>query len=182
MKNRFLSFSVFLLSMIVFTSCLDNKAKQSVEIDTPKEVKKAEEKTADIADQDFIDGMTGKIWHNYLEIKLALTNADAVQVQDIAQSMAESFSKERANMKTLAQQMSETEDLEKQRELFATFTEKAGPMFEDALSGGTIYKKFCPMAFNNKGAYWYADVEEVNNPYFGDKMLRCGSVKKTIKK
>ena len=55
-------------------------------------------------------------------------------------------------------------------------------MFEEALSGGTIYKKFCPMAFNNDGAYWYADVEEIKNPYFGDKMLKCGSVKKTIEK
>ena len=182
MKNRFLSFSVFLFSVIVFTSCLDNKAKQSVGIDTPEEVKKAEGKTADIADQDFIDGMTGKIWHNYLEIKIALTNADADQVQDVSQSMVASFSEERAELKAIAQQLSETDELEKQRELFAAFTEKAGPMFEDALSGGTIYKKFCPMAFDNKGAYWYADIEEINNPYFGDKMPNCGSVKKTIKK
>lgn len=55
-------------------------------------------------------------------------------------------------------------------------------MIEEALSGGTIYKKFCPMAFNNNDAYWYADIEEINNPYFGDKMLNCGAVKKTIKK
>jgi len=182
MKNRILNFGVILLMTIALISCVDNKGKQSVEIDTPEEVKKAEEMTADVADQDFIDGMTGKIWHNYLEIKIALTNADADQVQDVAQSMVASFSEERAEMKTMAQELSETEDLEKQRELFGAFTEKAGPMFEDALSVGTIYKKFCPMAFNNKGAYWYADIEEINNPYFGDKMPNCGSVKKTIKK
>ena len=43
---------------IPLISCVDNKGKQSVEIDTPEEVKKAEKETADIADQDFIDGMT----------------------------------------------------------------------------------------------------------------------------
>ncbi|PRX45687.1 DUF3347 domain-containing protein [Salegentibacter salegens] len=182
MKNTILNFGVIFLITIALTSCVDNKGKQSVNINTPEEVKKAEKETADIADQDFIDGMTGKIWHNYLEIKIALTNADAGQVQDMAQSMVASFSEERAEMKAMAQELSETEDLDKQRELFAAFTDKVGPMFEDALSGGTIYKKFCPMAFNNKGAYWYADIEEINNPYFGDEMPNCGSVKKTIKK
>lgn len=175
-------FKLLFVGFILFSSCQDKKSEQSVEINTPEEVKKAAKETADIADQHFMDGMTGKIWHNYLEIKIALTNADADQVQDVAQSMIASFSEERAEMKAMAKELSETDDLEKQRELFAAFTEKAGPMFEDALSGGTIYKKFCPMAFDNKGAYWYADIEEINNPYFGDKMPNCGSVEKTIKK
>ncbi|MCP9200548.1 DUF3347 domain-containing protein [Gramella sp. GC03-9] len=170
------------LAILLFISCVDNKGKQSVEINTPEEVKEAEKKTADVADQDFIDGMTGKIWHNYLEMKIALTNSDAGQVQDVAKSMEESFTQERAEMKSLAGEIASTDDLEKQRELFSKFTEKAGPMFEEALSGGTIYKKFCPMAFNNQGAYWYADVSEIKNPYFGEKMLKCGSVRKTIEK
>ncbi|MAZ25486.1 MAG: hypothetical protein CL868_00205 [Cytophagaceae bacterium] len=167
------------LALISFIGC---KEKQTVKVDTPEQVKKEEKMTADVADQDFIDGMTGKIWHNYLEIKMALTNDDASQVQNIAKSMADSFDQERMEMKNLSQQLADTDDLEKQRELFAQFTEKAGPMFEDALSGGTIYKKFCPMAFNNKGAYWYADIKGISNPYFGDKMPKCGSVKKTISK
>lgn len=182
MKNLILSFSVITFVSFSLISCFDNKGKQSVEINTPEEVKKAEKETKDIADQEFVDGMTGKIWHNYLEIKIALNRADAPRVQDVAKSMFASFSEEHAEMKAMAKQLHETEDLEKQREIFAEFTKKAGSMFEDALSGGTIYKKFCPMAFNNKGAYWYADVEEISNPYFGDKMPKCGSVEKTIKK
>lgn len=182
MKINVLKMAMIVLSIILMASCQDKKSKQSVEIDTPSEVKKAEKKTADVADQGFKDGMTGKIWHNYLQIKMALTNNDANTVKDIAGVMAESFSSDREEMKSLAQKISETDNTEKQRELFADFTEKAGPMFEEALSKGTIYKKFCPMAFNNKGAYWYADVEEIKNPYFGDKMLTCGKVEKTIKK
>jgi hypothetical protein len=38
------------------------------------------------------------------------------------------------------------------------------------------------MAFDNKGAYWYADVEKMSNPYFGEEMPTCGSVEKTISK
>ncbi len=113
---------------------------------------------------------------------MALTNSDEKQVQKTANSMAESFNEERAEMKAISQQLSETDDIEVQRELFAQFTEKAGPMFEDALSGDTIYKKFCPMAFNNKGAFWYADVKEISNPYFGEKMPKCGSIEKIISK
>lgn len=44
-----------------------------------------------------------------------------------------------------------------------------------------LYLEFCPMAFNNKGAYWISDSKEIRNPYFGDAMLACGEVKEIIK-
>jgi hypothetical protein len=44
----------------------------------------------------------------------------------------------------------------------------------------TLYQDFCPMANNNKGAYWISEVKDIKNPYFGDKMMKCGSVKKQI--
>lgn len=171
-----------IITVFALTAFIGCKEKQSVEINTPAEVKKETKKTADIADVEFSDGSIGKIWHNYLEIKMALTESDENQVQQTANSMAETFSEEMAILKSLSLQLSETDDIETQRELFAQLTEEIGPLFEDALSGGSIYKKRCPMAFNNKGAYWYADVKEISNPYFGDKMPNCGSVEKTISK
>jgi Cu(I)/Ag(I) efflux system membrane fusion protein len=45
----------------------------------------------------------------------------------------------------------------------------------------TLYIEFCPMAFNNKGASWISEIEEIKNPYFGDAMLTCGEVTKVIK-
>jgi Cu(I)/Ag(I) efflux system membrane fusion protein len=45
-----------------------------------------------------------------------------------------------------------------------------------------VYKVFCPMAFDNKGAYWLSETEEILNPYFGDAMLSCGEVKETYRK
>ncbi|PCC70973.1 Protein of unknown function [Nannocystis exedens] len=33
---------------------------------------------------------------------------------------------------------------------------------------------FCPMAFNNKGAYWVQKTGEIINPYHGMMMLHCG--------
>lgn len=34
---------------------------------------------------------------------------------------------------------------------------------------------FCPMAFNNKGAYWVQAKGELINPYHGKMMLHCGN-------
>ena len=43
-----------------------------------------------------------------------------------------------------------------------------------------IYVTFCPMADDNKGAYWLSDTQEIKNPYFGAGMLTCGEVTSTI--
>ena len=48
------------------------------------------------------------------------------------------------------------------------------------LNNANIYRQYCPMAFNNKGAYWLSNTEEIRNPYFGDKMLECGEVTDTL--
>ncbi len=42
----------------------------------------------------------------------------------------------------------------------------------------TLYRVFCPMAFKNKGAVWLQAGETIANPYFGQKMLRCGEIQR----
>ena len=44
-----------------------------------------------------------------------------------------------------------------------------------------VYLEFCPMAFDNKGAFWISDKKAIRNPYFGEKMMTCGEVKKAYK-
>ncbi len=44
----------------------------------------------------------------------------------------------------------------------------------------TVYVQHCPMADNNTGADWLSLDKEIQNPYFGDKMLKCGKVMQTI--
>ena len=43
-----------------------------------------------------------------------------------------------------------------------------------------IYYQYCPMAIDNQGAYWLSEVEEINNPYFGEAMLRCGETREVL--
>ena len=38
----------------------------------------------------------------------------------------------------------------------------------------TLHRAFCPMAFDNKGAAWLQAGDKLANPYYGQKMLRCG--------
>jgi Protein of unknown function (DUF3347) len=44
------------------------------------------------------------------------------------------------------------------------------------LKNGGIYHEYCPMAFNEKGAFWLSAETEIKNPYFGKKMMECGEV------
>ncbi|MBN1550320.1 efflux RND transporter periplasmic adaptor subunit [bacterium] len=46
--------------------------------------------------------------------------------------------------------------------------------------GKLIYKFHCPMAFNNRGAYWLQDSKTIANPYFGSVMYSCGELQATI--
>jgi membrane fusion protein, copper/silver efflux system len=52
--------------------------------------------------------------------------------------------------------------------------------FKVKISKG-VYIHYCPMARDNKGGYWIQNNEEVENPYFGEKMYRCGEVVDSIK-
>jgi len=46
--------------------------------------------------------------------------------------------------------------------------------------GQKLYWDYCPMAFDNNGAYWLSFEREIKNPYFGSKMLNCGSVEDSL--
>ena len=78
--------------------------------------------------------------------------------------------------------MLSAQDLEKAR---AHFKPLSGQMVALAQSFGpfdeTIYVQFCPMADNDAGADWLSLDKEIRNPYFGDKMMKCGKVTGTIK-
>lgn len=39
---------------------------------------------------------------------------------------------------------------------------------------------FCPMAFDDRGAPWVQREEQIANPYYGARMLRCGEIKATL--
>lgn len=66
---------------------------------------------------------------------------------------------------------------EKQRIAFEYVSNSMYALLKKAeMKNAGVYRQFCPMAFNDKGAYWISSVPEIKNPYFGKKMLECGEV------
>ncbi|MBZ0266951.1 efflux RND transporter periplasmic adaptor subunit, partial [bacterium] len=43
-----------------------------------------------------------------------------------------------------------------------------------------FYRTFCPMAFQGEGAQWMQDHEQIDNPFYGSRMLRCGEVQQEL--
>ncbi len=77
--------------------------------------------------------------------------------------------------------ITETEDIEEQRKQFDFLSQaliKSLKVF--GVDSDTFYVQHCPMANDNDGAAWLSKHEKILNPYFGDKMLTCGTVQDTI--
>ncbi|WP_205513493.1 DUF3347 domain-containing protein [Longitalea arenae] len=138
-----------------------------------------------------------KITDHYLQIKNALTNGKASEAGDAAKNMLEAmkgfdksllaadqkkvYDQHEAGMKEHAEHISKsTNDLEHQRERFSLLSENMYALVKAFGGGKTLYHDHCPMAKDGKGAMWLSETREVRNPYFGDKMMECGSVEEEI--
>ncbi|MGI9543484.1 MAG: efflux RND transporter periplasmic adaptor subunit [Cyclobacteriaceae bacterium] len=74
-----------------------------------------------------------------------------------------------------------SEKIQEQRDHFAHLSEGLYQSIKFfGISKGAIYYQYCPMALNNKGAFWLSSKEEIANPYFGNEMLDCGETKEII--
>ena len=78
--------------------------------------------------------------------------------------------------------ISENDNIENQREHLVILNENLVAIAMNLESpSNVIYVQKCPMANNNSGALWLSNNTEIRNPYYGDAMLKCGSVIDTIK-
>lgn len=68
-----------------------------------------------------------------------------------------------------------------QREHFIMLSKDMADLIKTFGNGGqTLYKDFCPMANDGKGATWISETKDIKNPYLGKAMPTCGSVKETM--
>jgi len=104
---------------------------------------------------------------NAEELVKAINSTDKEIVNDDA----------RANLLKDANAIAQSKDIKLQREKFATLSNN---MFELAktvkLSAEPVYQQYCPM----KKASWLSNEKAIKNPYYGNAMLTCGSVKTTL--
>ncbi len=133
-------------------------------------------------DPEFENEATAEVFEQYLAIKTALVQTDAVAARERAKKLITAMEKEeyQGEVLTGAREIANSTNVEEQRKAFSTLTQEMESVLDGALASGEIYKQYCPMAFEGKGDYWYSDSKEIRNPYFGDKMLKCGRVEATI--
>ena len=77
--------------------------------------------------------------------------------------------------------ISKSNDIEEQRHEYIQFNlafYESVKIF--GLENTSAYFQYCPMANNDKGAYWLSSTKDILNPYFGDAMLTCGETKETV--
>jgi len=132
--------------------------------------------------------------NSYLVIKDALVASDSELSNNSIPSFLEALEKvdmrlvkDEAHMFWMEQQdilhahiekLSKSDDIEIQRKQFEFISEALITSIKAfGLDTGKLYVQYCPMAFNNRGAAWLSNKEQIRNPYFGDKMLKCGVVK-----
>lgn len=143
-----------------------------------------------VASLSFIVFLSGQaqsttILSSYLDIKDALVVTDkknaivaASEIVSLLQGKTDELSKK---ILIDAKEISASNDVKMQRKHFDLLSQNVYEYLKKSGDkDGTIYQQYCPMAFNNTGAYWMAAEKEINNPYFGSMMQHCRSVKEEL--
>ncbi len=81
---------------------------------------------------------------------------------------------------TSARQISEGDDIEGARAAFEQVSKGIETALRALGSPAKVRVMHCPMAFDGRGARWLQGSDEVQNPYYGAKMLDCGSAIETL--
>lgn len=185
--------TLILISFFLTISACGNKEKQ-VEITeaTSSEAKITLVTTPEVFQSSFYDVTTA-----YLELKDHFVATDSDQAKTAAHNMldkvsaigtdnltaeaSQKWSDFKSTLTTELETIAATSSVKDQRTAFFPLS-NAMESAVKAFGRGErpIYKQYCPMAFNNTGATWLSEEKQIRNPYFGDRMLKCGSVKEQI--
>ena len=196
MKRVFRNVAVICMftGLLSLTSCKqDNKEKaDDASAPTEHEMHMESDEMQEMGDMDhksmaeemaFKDEKMAAVYGHYDHIRMALVNSDGAEAQNGGKMLVEALQSAggKENAMSAAQKIAQSSELNEQRTAFSDLSAAVEEMMAGTLSSGAIYKQYCPMAFEGKGGYWLASTEEIRNPYYGDKMLKCGSVRDTIK-
>ncbi len=134
---------------------------------------------------------------HYLDLKNALANDNGGDAAAAGKEVVISLSKVDKSLLTSTQKKAYSDladdakenaehigenggKIEHQREHFELLSKDVYDLVKTFGGGQPLYKDFCPM-YGDKGGAWLSETKEIKNPYFGKKMLKCGSVKEEIK-
>lgn len=154
--------------------------------------------TSKIVAQETSDTSLQRVITSYLDVKNALTKDNGANVRAAAKTLYTAINavpmeklsgadhkvwmQYQEKLSYDAEHMKGTDELEHQREHFIKLSANFYKMIKAInINNEDLYYQFCPMANDGKGAYWISEKQVIANPYFGKKMMTCGSTKETIK-
>ena len=154
----------------------------------------SEVKTTDVSQTAF---SINEIVSNYLTLKNALTKDDTKAAATAGKTLYATFNAVNANTidsKLKKEYLDIADDAKEhaehigdnggniphQREHFVLLSKDINDLIKTFGTTQKLYQDYCPMADEGKGAIWISETKEIKNPFFGSKMLTCGSVKKTF--
>jgi copper chaperone CopZ len=137
------------------------------------------------------------VFDNYFSLKDALVKTDGKAASLIAKDLSVSLNtvkmdelamdvhlvwmKVMKDLMTGAKNISETQDIKKQRTLFMSLSKNMHDLIKIAKYETPVFYQFCPMTNDGKGANWLSKEDTIKNPYYGSQMLSCGKTVETIK-
>ncbi|MFA5820030.1 MAG: DUF3347 domain-containing protein [Bacteroidales bacterium] len=68
-----------------------------------------------------------------------------------------------------------------QREHFEILSKDMYDLVKTFGGGQVLFKVFCPMYNNGKGAFWLSETKEIKNPYMGKAMPTCGTIQEELR-
>lgn len=117
--------------------------------------------------------------------KLAMKNAETlngamhgVNVEKLPKELQATWTEVMQAVMPNLHPLADSGDLDQQRQLFAKLTAPMAKLVEAAPQAMPIYLDHCPMF--NGGSDWLSTDKTIKNPFYGDMMIGCGSVTKTI--
>ena len=145
-------------------------------------------------------GSINEVVNHYLHVKNALAADNGQEAANGAKAMVASLAKvdhsalKDENQMKLYMDVSETlkehaehtadnaKNIGHQREHFVMMSEDVYELVKGFGADKPLYVGHCPMANDDKGADWLSEQKEINNPYMGQKMPKCGKVEKVVKR
>ncbi|MGB3465393.1 MAG: efflux RND transporter periplasmic adaptor subunit, partial [Cyclobacteriaceae bacterium] len=104
----------------------------------------------------------------------------AIESDDLKSEERQIWERDREVILSNAEKILASGDIESMRKWFSPLSDQFYHTLKKFDLKGIGYRQYCPMAFDNEGAFWLRDSDEVLNPYFGDEMLTCGNVEEEL--
>ena len=114
---------------------------------------------------------------------LLKSNADSLKLDELKadKSIIEMAKGYQESISAEAAALQGEKDIEGKRKSFQVISDNLYDLVRTVrFDKQKLYHQFCPMAFNDQGAYWLSPNSDIKNPYFGKKMLTCGEVKDSV--